>query len=149
MKMRIPKLAPRRQRSPLSRSEMMSRIRARDTSPETRVRSAVHALGRRFRKNVASLPGKPDLANQSKRWAIFVHGCFWHGHDGCKLASRPKTNREYWTPKLQRNKARDAAGIAALKANEFKVLVLWECQVRAGATQRTLEQFFRGLDASA
>jgi DNA mismatch endonuclease, patch repair protein len=121
---------------------MMSRIRAKDTSPETAVRSAVYALGHRFRKNVTSLPGKPDIANQSKRWAIFVHGCFWHGHDNCQLASKPKTNREYWIPKLRRNKSRDAERIAALKQSGFRVLVLWECDVRVGKTRKVLERFF-------
>jgi DNA mismatch endonuclease (patch repair protein) len=125
---------------------MMSRIRAKDTSPETAVRSAVYALGHRFRKNVASLPGKPDIANQSRRWAIFVHGCFWHGHDNCQLASKPKTNREYWIPKLRRNKSRDAERIAALKQTGFRVLVLWECDVRAGKTGKVLERFFLRLE---
>jgi len=124
---------------------MMSRIRAKDTSAEKAVRSAVHALGHRFRKNVASLPGKPDIANQSKRWAIFVHGCFWHGHDNCRLASKPKTNRRYWGPKLLRNKARDAERIVALERDGFRVLVLWECDVRAEQTEKALKQFFRSL----
>jgi DNA mismatch endonuclease (patch repair protein) len=125
---------------------MMSRIRAKDTAPETAVRSAVHALGHRFRKNVTSLPGKPDIANRSKRWAIFVHGCFWHGHDNCQLASRPKTNRGYWGPKLQRNKTRDAQRIAALERGGFRVLVLWECDVRVGKTGKVLERFFLQLE---
>lgn len=110
------------------------------------MRSAVFALGHRFRKNVASLPGKPDIANQSKRWAVFVHGCFWHGHDNCQLASKPKTNRGYWIPKLRRNKTRDAERIAALKQAGFKVLVLWECDVRVGKTVKRLERFFRQLE---
>ncbi|WP_453963893.1 very short patch repair endonuclease [Bradyrhizobium elkanii] len=142
MKAHLPKLLPRRKRAPLTRSEMMSRIRAKDTSPETAVRSAVHALGHRFRKNVASLPGKPDLANQSKRWAIFVHGCFWHGHDSCRLASKPKTNRQYWGRKLQRNKARDAERLIALRQAGFNVLILWECDIRAGSIQGVLKKFF-------
>jgi DNA mismatch endonuclease (patch repair protein) len=141
----VPKLLPRNKRSALTRSEMMSRIRAKDTSPETQVRSAVHALGHRFRKNVASLPGKPDIANRSRRWAIFVHGCFWHGHDNCRLASRPKTNRGYWIPKLQRNRSRDTERIAALRQAGFKVLVLWECDVRVGNSEKLLKRFFRRL----
>jgi len=145
MNPKIPKLMPRHKRKPLTRSEMMSRIRAKDTSPETAVRSAVYALGHRFRKNVPSLPGKPDMANRTKRWAIFVHGCFWHGHDNCELASKPKTNRGYWGPKLRRNKTRDAERIVALERDGFRVLVLWECDVRAGHTEKTLKQFFRSL----
>jgi DNA mismatch endonuclease, patch repair protein len=145
MNRHIPKLKPRRRRLPLTRSEMMSRIRAKDTSPEIVVRSAVFALGHRFRKNVSSLPGRPDIANRSKRWAIFVHGCFWHGHDDCRLASKPKTNVGYWGPKLQRNKARDAERVGALRQDGFKVLVLWECHVRNGVTEKALKRFFQSL----
>lgn len=147
MNPQLPKLMPRRKRTPLTRSEMMSRIRAKDTSPETAVRSAIYSLGHRFRKNVASLPGKPDIANRSKHWAIFVHGCFWHGHDNCPLASQPKTNRGYWIPKLQRNKVRDAERITALKQAGFKVLVLWECDVRIRKTEKILKRFFRQLES--
>jgi DNA mismatch endonuclease (patch repair protein) len=76
-----------------------------------------------------------------------VHGCFWHGHDNCQLASRPKTNRGYWGPKLTRNKARDAERIAALKQDGFKVLVVWECDVRNGGAEKALKRFFRSLAA--
>jgi DNA mismatch endonuclease (patch repair protein) len=141
----VPKLLPRNKRSALTRSEIMSRIKATDTSPETQVRSTVHALGHRFRKNVASLPGKPDIANRSRHWAIFVHGCFWHGHDNCRLASKPKTNRGYWIPKLQRNRSRDAERIAALRQAGFRVLVLWECDIRVGNSEKLLRRFFRRL----
>jgi DNA mismatch endonuclease, patch repair protein len=104
----------------------------------------VHALGIRFRKNVGSLPGKPDLANKARKWALFVHGCFWHSHAGCKLASDPKSNRTYWSEKLRRNHARDAEKIAALQMMGFRVLVIWECDVRAGvALERELKQFFQ------
>jgi len=84
----------------------------------------VHALGIRFRKHVGSLPGKPDLANKTAKWAIFVHGCFWHSHRGCKLASDPKSNRGYWVKKLRRNRRRDMAKIAALRADGFRVLIV-------------------------
>jgi DNA mismatch endonuclease (patch repair protein) len=123
---------------------MMGRIRSKNTLPEVRTRSAVHALGLRFRVHVADLPGKPDLANKTRRWAIFVHGCFWHSHAGCRLASSPKSNTDYWTEKLARNKRRDADKIATLRALGFRVLVVWECEVRNDARlKEALAGFFR------
>lgn len=102
----LPRLLPRAARDALTRSQMMSRIRSKNTAPETRVRSAAHRLGLRFRNHAADLPGKPDLVNRHRRWAIFVHGCFWHGHPGCALASKPRSNSAYWEPKLRGNSAR-------------------------------------------
>lgn len=137
------KLLPRRKRAPLTRSQMMSRIRSQDTRPEMATRSAVYALGIRFRKHVADLPGKPDLANRKRQWAIFVHGCFWHSHSECKLASTPKSNERYWSPKLLRNQERDREKIAALREMGFSVLVIWECEVRHGQRlQNKLRRFF-------
>lgn len=124
----LPKLGPRKWRDPLSRSQMMARVRSADTVPEMTARAAVFRLGHRFRKNVSDLPGKPDMANKSRRWAIFVHGCFWHGHENCRIASKPKTNGSYWSPKLQRNKDRDAKNLAQLGKMGFRVLVVWECE---------------------
>jgi DNA mismatch endonuclease, patch repair protein len=122
---------------------MMARIRSKNTKPEVLTRSAVQALGLRFRNHVDDLPGKPDLANKTRKWAIFVHGCFWHSHAACRLASSPKSNTGYWTEKLARNKARDADKIAALKASGFRVLVVWECAVRDGARlKEELAAFF-------
>ena len=105
---KLGRIAPRRLRAPLTRSEMMGRVRSKDTKPEVRTRSAAHALGHRFRIHVADLPGKPDLANKARRWAIFVHGCFWHSHEKCRLASKPRSNTGYWSNKLARNQERDA-----------------------------------------
>lgn len=142
----LPKIAPRRKRAPLTRSQMMARIRSQDTQPEIITRAAVHALGLRFRKHVTSLPGKPDLANKNHKWAIFVHGCFWHSHQKCKLASDPKSNRSYWGEKLRKNQARDAEKIGVLRAQGFKVLVIWECEARnGGRMQKALEKFVREL----
>lgn len=139
----VPKIPPRRKRKPLTRSQVMARIRSADTRPELLTRAAVHALGQRFRKHVTDLPGKPDLANKKKRWAIFVHGCFWHSHSGCKLASSPKTNTGYWGEKLQRNQWRDAEKIAVLRSMGFRVLIVWECHVRDRAwLEKALNQFF-------
>lgn len=139
----VPRLPPRRKRPPLTRSQMMSRIRSRDTRPEVLTRAAVYARGHCFRNHVADLPGKPDLANKKRKWAIFVHGCFWHSHHGCKLASTPKSNTQYWTEKLSRNKARDDKKIGALRALGFRVLIIWECDVRDGVRlSNALEEFF-------
>lgn len=140
----VPKIPPRRRRQPLTRSEIMARIRSKNTCPEVRTRAAVHALGLRFRNHVADLPGKPDIANRIRKWAIFVHGCFWHSHRGCKLASKPKSNTGYWREKLSGNRARDADKLAALHALGFDVLVVWECDVRHGVRLETaLRKFFR------
>jgi DNA mismatch endonuclease (patch repair protein) len=140
---KVVKIPLRRMRKPLTRSQIMGRIRSRDTRPEILARGAVHALGVRFRNHVADLPGKPDLANKTRRWAIFVHGCFWHSHSNCRLASSPKTNTGYWTEKLARNRARDAVKISALKAQGFRVLVIWECDVRDGVRlNQALDAFF-------
>lgn len=87
-------------------------------------------MGFRFRKHVDSLPGKPDLANQRRKWAIFVHGCFWHSHENCLLASKPKTNSAYWAPKLQRNIDRDRLKVSELKGLGYRVIVIWECETR-------------------
>jgi DNA mismatch endonuclease (patch repair protein) len=139
----VPKIPPRRKRQPLTRSQIMARIRSRDTRPEILARAAVHALGLRFRNHVADLPGKPDLANKRQAWAIFVHGCFWHSHRGFKLASSPKSNTGYWREKLNGNQTRDANKIAALHSMGFRVLIIWECDVRdCVRLTRALEEFF-------
>lgn len=142
----LAKIPPRRKREPLTRSQMMARIRSKNTKPEVLTRSAVRALGHRFRNHVDDLPGKPDLANKTRKWAIFVHGCFWHSHRGCQLASSPKTNTGYWAEKLARNQSRDADKIAALESEGYRVLVVWECDVRDGAPlQHALCSFFANL----
>jgi DNA mismatch endonuclease (patch repair protein) len=115
---------------------MMGRIRSKNTLPEVRTRSAVHALGVRFRIHVADLPGKPDLANKTRRWAIFVHGCFWHSHEGCQLASKPRSNKGYWSEKLVRNRDRDALHLQALRDLGYQVLTVWECETRDEAKLR-------------
>lgn len=95
-----------------------------------RVRSAVHRLGLRFRKHAKDLPGNPDLANRRKCWAIFVHGCFWHSHTGCRLASKPKSNAAYWESKLKGNLERDRLRYHELEARGYRVFVVWECETR-------------------
>lgn len=114
----------------ISRSENMRRIRAKDTTPELAVRAAVYRLGYRgYRLNYAYLPGKPDLVLSRLRKAIFVNGCFWHGHD-CKEGARvPRSNRHYWLAKIERNCQRDLLNCAALKGLGWKVLTVWECEI--------------------
>jgi DNA mismatch endonuclease (patch repair protein) len=108
---------------------------------QVKTRSAVHA--RPTRIHVAVLPGKPDLANKARRWAIFVHGCFWRSHDNRALASKPGSNTDYWSDKLARNQARDAAHEQALLDLGFDVLTVWECETRDGARlEEVLTSFF-------
>jgi DNA mismatch endonuclease (patch repair protein) len=104
--------------------------RARDTGPELAVRKLLSSLGYRYRLHRASLPGKPDVVFPGRKKAIFVHGCFWHQHENCRLlSSRPKTNSSYWGPKLSRNKLRDAINQRELHALGWRSLVIWECQL--------------------
>lgn len=118
--------------TPERRSANMARIRSKNTKPEITVRRMVHAAGYRFRLHRKDLPGKPDLVFPGRRAVIFVHGCFWHGHPDptCREAVPPKSRLEYWGPKLTRNKERDAANVAALKATGWRVLTLWECEIK-------------------
>ena len=113
----------------MDRSANMRAIRSKDMLPELAVRSLVHRLGYRFRLHRSDLPGKPDLVFPSRRKVIFVHGCFWHSHE-CKIAHVPKSNKDYWEPKLGRNRARDLQNVEALKADGWRVLVIWECKTR-------------------
>jgi len=120
----------------------MSHIRANDTKPEMIVRRTVHAMGYRYRLHDRRLPGSPDLVFAGRRKVIFVHGCFWHAHKNCKVAHMPKSNPEYWRPKLERNQARDDKNIENLAANGWKSLVIWECETKSlDSLERTLRQF--------
>jgi len=116
--------------SPEHRSAVMRAIKSRDTTPEMKVRRAAHALGLRFRLHRADLPGKPDLVFPAKRTAVFVHGCFWHGHDCARGARMPQNNRDYWQAKISRNIARDKASLEELIKLGWKPRVIWECQTR-------------------
>lgn len=114
-----------------ARSAQMARVKARDTKPEMIVRRALHAGGLRFRLHHRHLPGKPDIVLPSRRIAIFVHGCFWHRHDhpDCKLARLPKSRLDFWLPKLEGNRERDARNEAALREAGWDVRVIWECEL--------------------
>ena len=112
------------------RSAVMSRVKDRDTGPERAVRRLLTGLGVRYRLQRRDLPGRPDLALGPRRLAVFVHGCFWHGHDCPRGARRPKQNAEYWAAKIARNRARDARNAADLGARDWRALVVWECELR-------------------
>jgi DNA mismatch endonuclease (patch repair protein) len=115
------------------RSAVMRAVKSRDTAPELKVRRAAHALGLRFRLGRSDLPGKPDLVFPSRRIALFVHGCFWHGHDCARGARMPHTNRTYWQAKIARNMERDAASLASLRKLDWKPAVIWECETKDAA----------------
>jgi len=116
--------------TPEQRRRCMAAIRGKDTKPEKIVRSLAHRMGYRFRLHRKDLPGRPDLVFPCRRKVIFVHGCFWHQHPGCRFASRPATRPEFWAKKLSGNRARDRRVQAELRRQGWKVLVVWECQTR-------------------
>ena len=115
--------------SPIKRSEMMSGIRSKNTKPELIVRSLLHRLGYRFRLHRKDLPGKPDIVLTRWRTAIFVNGCYWHGHEDCDLFRLPKTRTEFWTKKIKGNRSRDKHNYALLDGTDWKTIVIWECAV--------------------
>jgi len=115
--------------SPEVRRRTMQAVKSKDTAPELLVRSLAHRMGYRFRLHHKDLPGKPDLVFPGRRKAIFVHGCFWHGHDCARGARVPKSNREYWTKKIARNRERDRAVCAALAHSGWACLIVWECNL--------------------
>lgn len=125
------------------RSALMSKVRSRDTVPEMAVRRTVHALGLRFRLHRKSLPGCPDLVLPKYRAVIFVHGCFWHGHLGCRRSGRPKSNVSFWNSKLEGNARRDQRNIRKLRRIGWRVLVVWECQTTSPEQlKKKLQRFF-------
>ncbi|MCU9840541.1 DNA mismatch endonuclease Vsr [Ruegeria sp. WL0004] len=131
--------------SPSERSERMSRIRSSNTAPEIALRRAMHAIGFRFRLHSKGLPGKPDIVLPRHKTVIFVHGCFWHRHSGCKIATTPKTNTEFWVEKFDRNVVRDARTREQLEGLGWRVIVVWECELRsanqvAGAVRRVVDE---------
>ena len=118
------------------RSAVMRRVKGRDTAPEMTVRRALTGLGARYRLHRKDLPGHPDIVMPGRRLALFVHGCFWHGHDCARGARVPKANRDYWVGKVGRNRARDAASRAALAALGWRVETIWECELKNAAALR-------------
>jgi DNA mismatch endonuclease (patch repair protein) len=114
------------------RSAIMASVRTRSTGPELAVRALLHSLGYRYRLNDRSLPGSPDLVFPSRRKAIFVHGCFWHGHR-CRFGRLPESRKDYWAPKIAGNRARDRQALRALKKGGWEALVVWQCELRVPA----------------
>lgn len=140
-----------------ARSAHMRSIRQKNTTPELVVRRVAHAAGLRFRLHRRDLPGTPDLVFQKHRTVVFVHGCFWHRHEGCRKATMPKSRTDFWSEKFERNRERDARNVADLETLGWRVAVVWECQTRHPAEVAiALERTFGdevcdagALDASA
>lgn len=118
---------------PQKRSAVMRRVKGRDTAPEWQVRRLIWSLGGRYRLHRKDLPGKPDIVLAGRRLAIFVHGCFWHGHDCARGARVPKANRDYWVGKVGRNRARDVTARERLAALGWRVETVWECELKDAA----------------
>lgn len=126
------------------RSWNMSRIRAKDTKPELLVRSLLHRMGYRFRLNNTVLPGRPDIVLPRYRVAVFVHGCFWHRHEGCRYAYTPKSRIEFWHSKFDSNIRRDQQVSEQIKELNWGQLILWECEIKNPETlKRRINEFFR------
>jgi DNA mismatch endonuclease (patch repair protein) len=126
----LPK-APRRIETPAQRSAIMRAVKSRDTRPELIVRKLLWSIAPGYRLYRADLPGKPDIVYAGRRLAIFVHGCFWHGHDCARGARAPRTNAAYWFAKIARNRARDEANLQRLAAQGWRTLVIHECELKA------------------
>jgi DNA mismatch endonuclease (patch repair protein) len=129
-----------------ARSQLMSRIGGKNTAPELKVRKILSGLGLRFRLHAKDLPGRPDIVNRRRRLAIFVHGCFWHGHR-CKRGGRPATNREFWDQKLDRNMRRDREAVRDLRRSGWKVLTVWECELKKSTN--VLDRIASWLEANS
>jgi DNA mismatch endonuclease, patch repair protein len=138
------KLAPER------RSENMRQIRGKNTAPELAIRKLCRELGfTGYRIHRKDLPGKPDLAWIGRKLAIFVHGCFWHGHNCTEGARRPKSNRDYWIPKIEQNQQRDTRNIDTLRTAGWNVLVIWECElIEQRPLSKRLHQFLSATNAT-
>ena len=126
--------------NPQQRHRCMSHIRSKATKPEMTVRKWLWAHGYRYRLNVKSVPGKPDIVMRKYRTAIFVNGCFWHGHEGCKQFVLPKTNTAFWQAKIARNRERDRCSYNILVQNGWQVIVVWECQLTSKILENTMRQ---------
>ena len=121
--------------TPEMRSWNMAQIKSKDTSIEVKVRKYLFALGFRYRKNDKRFPGKPDIVLPKYKTVVFIHGCFWHRHQGCKRATTPKSRLDYWTEKFSRNVANDAKNAELLAQMGYRVITLWECQVNSNFSE--------------
>lgn len=127
------------------RSEVMSKIRSKNTKPEILLRKALFAKGYRYRINDKRLPGKPDIVLPKYKTVIFVHGCFWHGHENCKIAHIPKSNIEYWSNKIAKNKKRDIENYAKIQALDWNIITVWECDLLKRDIGDILDEISREL----
>lgn len=132
-----------------TRSRMMSGIKGKNTKPEILVRKALSSQGFRYRLHRKDLPGAPDIAMPGRKIAIFAHGCFWHMHQGCRLAKMPSTRPEFWRAKLGRNAERDSEAVAALAALGWRVLIVWECSTKSLELQAALPEKLRAWIAGS
>lgn len=123
----------------------MSRIKGKDTKPEMLVRRFLHAQGFRYRLHDKKLPGKPDIVLPKYKTVIFIHGCFWHGHEGCKYYVVPKTKTDWWLAKINGNKANDVKAISALRELGWKVIEIWECELKKQSIEQNLAFIKKGL----
>jgi DNA mismatch endonuclease (patch repair protein) len=123
-------------------SARMGRIRQKGTKPELIVRHLIHSLGHRYRVENRDLPGSPDIANRSRGWTVFVHGCYWHRHPGCAKTTTPRRNRAFWEEKFRANIKRDKRAVRQLRRMGYQTMVVWECQCeRESALRRRLERW--------
>lgn len=128
-----------------TRSYNMSRIKGKDTKPEMLVRRYLHAHGFRYRLHVKDLPGKPDVILPRYKTVIFIHGCFWHGHEGCKYFVVPKTRTDWWLAKINTNVANDEKAVTALTKAGWKIITLWECELKSTKIEETLTALLKNL----
>ena len=134
--------------TPEQRHYTMSRIRGKDTKPEILVRKYLFSEGFRFRKNDKRYPGHPDIVLPKYKTVVFVNGCFWHGHEGCKYYTIPKTNTDFWVAKVQRNQARDRSDIEKLSQMGWNVITIWECQLEKASMEQTLGKLIEDIRSS-
>ena len=135
--------------SPATRSYNMSQIKGKNTKPEMLVRQYLHACGLRYRLHTKDLPGKPDIVLPKYKTVVFVHGCFWHQHKGCRYFVVPKTRTEFWMNKIGRNVANDERQQAELTAAGWRVLTVWECELKPALREHTLPQLFSTIISQA
>lgn len=131
------------------RSALMAKVKSSGTKPEEKVCKALFRAGFRYRKNVAKLPGKPDIVLTKYKAVVFVHGCFWHRHDNCAEAALPQSRQEYWAPKLRRNAERDGLNAERLTQAGWRVFIVWECELRPRRFQATLNALIMALRETA